>query len=736
MPAAKARTWSLAALCATGAVVAGLLQAPQASAHGPAQAPHAPGAPHYDHVFVVVEENHGYTDVIGNPAAPNLNALAATYGSATNYSAVTHPSEPNYVAMLGGSTFGVQDDNPYYVNSVGAPSLITELDRAHVGWKAYLQDLPHPGYQGICYPANCNGSPDKDPLYVSKHNGITNFTSSWNAADRAGQVPLDQLTRDLSSGHVPAFGYVIPSECQDQHGDPPFCIDSGTTGGSDPQDQRLVAQGDAELGSLVAQITGASFWARGNNAIDIVYDEGDDNGGAGGGRTVDVVVTSHGPRHVQDPTAYSHYSLLRTLQDDFGVACLQHSCDASTAAMAPLFAVAGAGSPAQAFRSRPVPAYATPSPLPTEPVTMTTDTASGGGWTEQPAPMLGTTDNSFGAVAAVSPTDVWAVGNFMPDTSGSNQDATLNKAAHFDGSRWTSTPIGDVGPNFDTLFGVAAVPGHAWAVGVATDGHYRTHSLVQSWDGRAWQPVTLPTLGSVHDTLYAATAVSAHDVWAVGDRENADGSFGTLVEHDDGRGWSVVRVPDPGSTGDHLYGVTARGADDVWAVGQRDGASGDTPLVEHYDGHRWSAVDVPAAGTTGALLQGVALGAGGQVWAVGQSDDARHRARPLVVHFDGRGWSARQPAGLGSGFSNVTGVAVSQGVPYLVGSWYDAASGNQTPLVAALGADGTWRSVGAPDPGAGDTVLGGVAAAPDGELWAVGFANGANGRIPLVEHHC
>ena len=65
---------------------------------------------HYDHVFVIVEENHGFADVIGNPAAPNLNALASQYGVATSYFAVSHPSEPNYVALLGGSTFTVASD--------------------------------------------------------------------------------------------------------------------------------------------------------------------------------------------------------------------------------------------------------------------------------------------------------------------------------------------------------------------------------------------------------------------------------------------------------------------------------------------------------------------------------------------------------------------------------------------------------------------------------------------------
>ena len=107
----------------------------------PATAASASPSNHYDHVFVFVEENHGFSDVIGNPAAPNLNALAEKYGIATNYFAVTHPSEPNYVALLGGSPFSVQDDDAYYLpdHEIAAPSLVSEFDRAGVSWKAYLQ---------------------------------------------------------------------------------------------------------------------------------------------------------------------------------------------------------------------------------------------------------------------------------------------------------------------------------------------------------------------------------------------------------------------------------------------------------------------------------------------------------------------------------------------------------------------------------------------------------------------
>ncbi|HYZ54820.1 MAG TPA: alkaline phosphatase family protein [Streptosporangiaceae bacterium] len=696
----------------------------------PASALSAQASGHYDHVFVIVEENHGYTDVIGNPAAPNLNALASQYGIATNYYGVAHPSEPNYVALLGGSTFGVNNDNAYYVNRVAAPSLISELDHAGISWKAYLQGLPHPGYQGICYPANCNGAPDKDPLYVSKHNAIANFTSSLNPADWSRQVPVEQLAADLHSGHVPAFNWVIPDECHDQHGDPPYCIDSGATGGKDPQDQRLVAVGDQYLGQLVAQITSAKFWAKGNNAIDIVYDEGTDNAG-GGGRVANVVVTSHGPRHLQDPATYSHYSLLQTIQGNFGLGCLQNTCDtAKVKSLTPLLAVTG--SAASAFKPLAVPDIATPTPVPTEPVSYVTDTPNSSGWAVQPAPALGAGDNTYGSVAAVSPTDVWAAGNYLPDTATSNQDATLATAAHFDGTQWTQTPVPHSGPNYNTLFGIAATPGKAWAVGVALNSSYQAHSLIEAWNGSAWHIAATPKLDTQRDTLYSAVALSARDVWAVGHQQSENGTYGTLIEHWNGTSWSVVPSPDPGTSGNHLYGVAAAGPDNIWAVGQRDDQHSDTPLVEHWNGHGWKAVDVPSAGLTGGLLQGVAVH-GSEVWAVGQSDDSTHQARPLVEHLANGVWTADQPAGLGSGFSNVTGVAYSDGTVWLVGSYLDNASGNQLTLVASNSGTG-WHQVPAPNPGTGDKVLGGISAA-GGTVWAGGYFKTDTARSPLIEVH-
>jgi phospholipase C len=118
---------AVVAAAVTGVVLTAA-QSPAASA--------ATGIPHLDHVFLIMEENNGYGDVIGNPAAPNLNYLAKTFGVATDYfGASPDSSESNYVAILGGSTFGVSSDDAYWKNKVDAPSLISQLDKEGISWK-------------------------------------------------------------------------------------------------------------------------------------------------------------------------------------------------------------------------------------------------------------------------------------------------------------------------------------------------------------------------------------------------------------------------------------------------------------------------------------------------------------------------------------------------------------------------------------------------------------------------
>ncbi len=305
-----------------------------------------PVVPHYDHIFLTIFENHGFAQIIGNPSAPNINKLANSFGLATSYFSVADPSEPNYVAMLGGNFFGIADDNAYYLNTVKKDSLMSQMDAAQLTWKGYLQSMPYAGYRGICYPVKCNGVPDIDPLYASKHNGITNFDSIQDSdTEFAKMGPLEQLTDDLANNNLPNFGYVIPDECNDMHGAPSYCLDGGNPG--DLQDNQLVSVGDKFVNQVVTQITSASFWSSGNNAIVITFDEGADgdtsgccDANPGTGKVATIVITNHGPRGLQDPTPYNHFSLLQTFQRAFGLGCLEFTCDtANVTPMAPLFAV-------------------------------------------------------------------------------------------------------------------------------------------------------------------------------------------------------------------------------------------------------------------------------------------------------------------------------------------------------------------------------------------------------------
>jgi len=706
---------------------------------GPITAAPAVSVPAYDHIMVVVEENHGFADVIGNPAAPNLNYLANTFGVATNYFGVSHPSEPNYVALLGGSTHGVSDDNPYYVNKVDAPSLISQLDAGGISWKAYLQSLPHPGYQGICYPAKCNGVPDIDPLYVSKHVGISNFTTSLNAADWSHQVPTAQLANDLSDNAVPRFSWIIPDECRDMHGDPPYCLDSGETSSGptyDPQDQHLVGIGDSYLGKVVSQVTHASFWSQGNNAIVVVFDEGDDDAGCcganpGGGQVAAIVVTNHGPRGLKDNSAYNHFSLLQTIQSSFGLGCLRSTCDtANVHPMAPLFAVTG--SPPLATVAQPLPNLPTPTPTPVEANGTTSKTASKNGWTLVESPMRGSGDNSLGSVAGSSPDDLWTVGNFLPDDPNANADATLSLAAHFDGTSWSIAPTPNAGPNFNTLFGVDATGGQAWAVGVRQNDNFRDRALVEHWDGRRWQIVDVPQPAPALDMLFSVSARSPSDVWAVGQQQvSEDGSFSTLVEHWDGRNWSVVPAANPGSSGNSFYGVAARGPRGVWAVGQQNGATApDQPLIESWDGTGWNVVPSPRHGTKSGALFSIARSGDGLV-AVGQTEDAVAGSQPLVETYDGGHWSDAPIPHVPSGFTSLWSVATAGAETWTVGTLNDPATTNDQTL-AIEGLHGNWKIVNGPDPSADDeNRLGGVTAAGN-TIWAVGYYKD-DGRKSLIE---
>src|SRR5262249_13854099 len=156
-------------------------------------------------------------------------------------------------------------------------------------------------------------------------------------------------------------------------------------------------------------------------------------------------------RAMRDATPSNHYSLLSTIEHGFGLGCIGHACDtANVHPMSALFAVTGSTAIATTPLPEPGIPTPTPTPTPTEPTSLTTGTARAGGWTVQRTALAGTNDTSVGAIAGSSPSDVWAAGDFLPDTAGSNQDATLTFAEHYDGTTWSYVPTPNTGTNFNS----------------------------------------------------------------------------------------------------------------------------------------------------------------------------------------------------------------------------------------------------------------------------------------------
>ncbi|HZC08141.1 MAG TPA: alkaline phosphatase family protein, partial [Ktedonobacterales bacterium] len=296
------------------------------------------GVPRYQHIFYIMMENHSYDEVIGNAAAPQINALANEYGLATNYWGVTHPSEPNYVASVAGSNYNVVNDSPYQTQLVQKPYLGSQLEAAGLTWKTYQQSLPSVGFTGNYWPSSTVAK------YASKHNPFLNFQPDYTASQWQAElnktVPDSQLATDLNNNATPNFAYIVPDQCNDMHGISSVCSDQTA----------LISAGDTYVANTVQMIMGSKTWQEGNNAIVITWDENDfsavqgpTNIASAGGHVATVVIANHGPRGATYSVPSNHYSLLLTIEDAFHLGCLANSCPAvgGVQPMTPLFRASG-----------------------------------------------------------------------------------------------------------------------------------------------------------------------------------------------------------------------------------------------------------------------------------------------------------------------------------------------------------------------------------------------------------
>jgi acid phosphatase len=227
------------------------------------------------HVVIVMEENHSYSDIIGASAAPYINKLAAQGALFTNSHAITHPSQPNYLALFSGSTQNITSDS--CPNTYSGQNLASALSQAGSSFTGYSESMPAPGYTGCYYPATTE-------LYARKHNPWANFSNVPTSSNQ----PLTGFPTDYSK--LPTVSFVVPNQLNDMH--------SGS-----------IAQGDSWLQTHLDSYT---RWAMTHHSLLIVTWDEDDGSSVNQIPTIFVgqmVKTGHYNENI------NHYNVLRTVED-------------------------------------------------------------------------------------------------------------------------------------------------------------------------------------------------------------------------------------------------------------------------------------------------------------------------------------------------------------------------------------------------------------------------------------
>ncbi len=258
------------------------------------------------HVVVVVEENHGYGDIIGNANAPYINQLASQNASFTNSHGVEHPSQPNYLDLFSGSNQGVTGDYAIAGTPFSTPNLGASLIAKGLSFTGYSESLPAPG--SLAYSST-------DNTYQRKHNPWSDWQSATPGANQLSasvNQPFSAFPTNFNA--LPAVSFVIPNEANDEHGVPPAY--------SVP-DQQLIANSDSWLKT---NIDPYATWAKANNSLLVVTWDEDDFTAANQIPTILVGADVQPGQYGQD---INHYNVLRTIEDFYGLSPVGASADAS-----------------------------------------------------------------------------------------------------------------------------------------------------------------------------------------------------------------------------------------------------------------------------------------------------------------------------------------------------------------------------------------------------------------------
>ncbi len=356
-----------------------------------------------------------------------------------------------------------------------------------------------------------------------------------------------------------------------------------------------------------------------------------------------------------------------------------------------------------------------------------------GGWSYIASPNVGTGSNFLYSIAAISASNVWAVGEY----GNGNGSSTL--VEHWNGKQWSVVASPDVnGATENTLAGVTAIAANnIWAVGSSTTANFVQRTLIEHWDGKRWSIVASPDVTALGNGLTAVSAVSARDIWAVGNSSGANG-YQPLIEHWNGKRWSIVASSGVGT----LNGVVALARNNVWAVGARASTNNIQTLIEHWNGSSWSVVASAGPGLASNTLSAVAAISANNVWAVGDSSNSvgpHAPYSPLIEHWNGKAWSVVTSPIQGTS-DHIGGLAaVSASNIWVVGDYtsdIDPAFGTYLTLIEHW--DGTtWSLVNIPSPGSIASDLVSAAAVPKtSKVWAAGFVQNDTTYQTLTELYC
>jgi phosphatidylinositol-3-phosphatase len=242
--------------------------------------------PSSTHVFLLVEENHTYSSVIGSSSMPYLNSLASKYGLATQYYANTHPSIGNYFMLAAGA---IITNNDSFCSTITNDNIVRHLLTAGKTWKSYAESLPSVGYTGCG-----SGS------YVKRHNPLAYFSDVANSSEKNNLVPFTQFSKDRINGTLPNFSFIVPNLNDDAH--------DGT-----------LAQADNWLKTNIAPLISSATFQK-DGILIIVFDESVDSDTAHGGGHVAAVIIGPKVKGGSKPTTlYQHQNTLKTLMQALGL---------------------------------------------------------------------------------------------------------------------------------------------------------------------------------------------------------------------------------------------------------------------------------------------------------------------------------------------------------------------------------------------------------------------------------